>query len=543
MKKRVFIGVAWPYVNGQLHVGHLGGYLIPADICARYHRLQGRSVLMVSGSDCHGTPITVEADRRGISPAEVVKLYHPRHQKLFRLYGISFDLYTKTTTVNHRQVTQQMLLDLAHHGYLLRRQSQQYYSPSQKRFLPDRYVEGTCPYCGYRQARGDQCDHCGRVLGEGELLNPKSKLDGQPVILRPSQHLYFNLPKFAPFLNRYVNRVGPHWRPWIYQETKGWLRRGLQPRSITRDLDWGIPIPNQQLPPSLQLKNAHHKRLYVWFEAVIGYLSASIEWAKKTKKWEEFWFGERDLYHYYFMGKDNLVFHSLFWPAQLHGSNPKLHLPDYLAINHFLNFEGQQFSKSRGITVDAAAAAEKYGPDAMRFYLTYIAPETGDSSFSWHDFQEVYNNVLIGTLANFINRSLHLAQKSNQIRPPEKQIQQQISQLITQAGQHLEKHCSSRQYLQTLLQLAAQGNQYLNQEEPWHQPAASRQFQQTISNSLAFVLALQLLLLPLLPATSQKLVRMTGIKIDRWPTKPAGFLSEKVPEIKLGPISPLFPKL
>ncbi len=543
MTKRIFIGVAWPYVNGHLHVGHMGGYLIPADICARYHRLRGHQVLMVSGSDCHGTPITVEADRRQISPAEVVALYHPQHQKLFRLYGISFDLYTKTTTRNHRQVAQQMLLDLAKNGYLLRQESQQYYSPSQKRFLPDRYVEGTCPYCGYAHARGDQCDQCGRVLSEGELLHPKSKLDHQPVVLRPSEHLYLNLPKFAPFLHRYVSRHGPHWRPWIYQETKGWLQRGLQPRSITRDLDWGIPIPNDQLPAKLRLKNPKHKRLYVWFEAVIGYLSASIEWAHKKgqpKLWQDFWQGEKDLVHYYFMGKDNLVFHTLFWPAQLHGSNPQLHLPDFPVINHFLNFEGQQFSKSRGITVDAAQAAHDYGADALRFYLTYIAPETSDSTFSWPDFFAVHNNILIGTLANFINRSLHLAQKAKTWPAPDSQRQKQIQKLINQAQKQLE-NCSPRQYLQAVLQLATQGNQYLNQEEPWHQPAASRQFSQTIGNTLAFVLAIQLLLMPLLPTTSQKLAKMTGVNFSHWPDHIP--LKKVFSKIRLGKIQPLFKKL
>ncbi len=542
MSKRIFIGVAWPYVNGQLHVGHMGGYLIPADICARFHRLRGHQVLMVSGSDCHGTPITLEADRRGISPAAVVDLYHPRHRQLFKLYGISFDLYTKTTTANHRRVVQKIFIQLAENGYITTQKTNQYYSPQQKRFLPDRYVEGTCPHCGYKQARGDQCDQCGRILAEGELKNPHSKIDNRPVVLRPSEHYYLDLPKFKSFLQKYVANRGPHWRRWVYQETKGWLKKGLEPRSISRDIDWGIPIPVKKLPPKLQIKGAGHKRLYVWFEAVIGYLSASIEWGHKTKKWQNFWYGGKGLEHYYFMGKDNLVFHTLFWPAQLHGSDPKLHLPDYPVINHFLNLEGRQFSKSRGVIVGAKEAAEKYGAEALRFYLTFIAPETGDSSFGWANFFDVYNNILIGTLGNFINRSLHLAQQSRQRPEPSAKILRLAGAHIKKARRHLEI-CRPRLYLQDILDLAASGNRYLNQKEPWKEDPSSEKFAQIMSDALLLVLAIQLLLLPLLPKTAAKMAKMTGLTIDYWPDRAGDLLKESLPKIRLGKIQPLFKKL
>ena len=540
MSKRIFIGVAWPYVNGQLHVGHMGGYLIPADICARFHRYRGQQVLMVSGSDCHGTPITVEAEQKKISPKKVVALYHRQHKKLFRLYGISFDLYTKTTTANHRRIAQKMFLQLAENGYISRHQTQQYYSPQQKRFLPDRYVEGTCPFCGYTRARGDQCDQCGRILNEGELKNPHSKISGQPVTLRPSEHYYLNLPKLEPFLKKYVSAHGSHWRHWVLQETKGWLKRGLKPRSISRDIDWGIPIPVSKLPPKLRIKGGG-KRLYVWFEAVIGYLSASIEWAHNTNKWQDFWYGKNGLEHYYFMGKDNLVFHTLFWPAQLHGSDPKLHLPDYPVINHFLNLQGKQFSKSRGVIVNAKDAAEKYGAEALRFYLTFIAPETSDSSFSWPEFIDVYNNILIGTLANFINRSLHLGQGSYQPQPPNRGVLNKVANHIAKARRHLEI-CRPRLYLQDILNLAAAGNRYLNQNQPW-KIGSGPEFDKAISNTLIFVLGIQLTLAPILPRTTEKLAKMTGVAFNRWPDDSQPLLEKTLPKIKIGSVAPLFKKL
>ncbi len=540
MKKRVFIGVAWPYVNGILHLGHLGGYLIPADICARFHRYRGRSVLMVSGSDCHGAPITVEAERRRLSPSAIVNLYHPRHRRVFRAYQISFDLYSKTTTANHRRVVQQLFLRLAKNGYIFKKKTRQYYSPQEKRFLPDRYVEGRCPYCGYEHARGDQCDHCGRILNEGELIHPRSKIGREKVVLRESEHYFLDLPKFVPFLKKYLQQRGQHWRRWVYRESEGWLKRGLSPRSISRDLDWGIPIPNDRLPPALRLTNAQHKRLYVWFEAVIGYLSASIAWGRyHHQDWRLFWQG-KNLDHYYFMGKDNLVFHTLLWPAQLHGSYPRLHLPDYPAINHFLNFEGKQFSKSRGVIVDALAAAQQYGAAAMRFYLTFIAPENNDSSFSWSHFREVYQNVLINTFANFLYRSLKLAEGQSLMVNNNSSL---ITKLIRQSRQALERDCSPRSYLQSVLQIAQQGNRYLNREKPWQLEKGNPRRAQIMANSLAFVLALQLVSKPLIPDITNKLEKMTGVTFKHWPEKTAPLIKQALQQLKIQRPQPLFPKL
>ncbi len=311
-KQNIFIGVAWPYVNGELHIGHLAGYLIPADIYARFHRYIGNNVLMVSGSDCHGTPITLEAEKKKISPKELVSLYHPKHKKLFNLYNLSFDVYTKTTTTNHKRVVQDLFIRLIKNGYIYKKETNQYFSLKENRFLPDRYVEGVCPYCKFPNARGDQCDNCGRVLEAGELIKPKSKLTGFPVGLNETEHYYFDLPKLEPFLRKYIAKNGPRWRKWVYEETLGWLKKGLRPRSISRDINWGVEIPVKSLPKNLQIKNAKDKRIYVWFEAVIGYLSASIEWSRTTEKWRNFWYSNGFITHYYFMGKDNLVFHTLF---------------------------------------------------------------------------------------------------------------------------------------------------------------------------------------------------------------------------------------
>jgi len=545
-KKRIFIGVAWPYVNGELHVGHLAGYLIPADICARFHRYIGDDVLMVSGSDCHGTPITVEAEKKNITPQQVVALYHPKHQKLFSLYQLSFDIYTKTTTANHQKVVQQMFVKLAKNGYIYKDVSQQYFSPEEKRFLPDRYVQGTCPFCHSPQARGDQCDQCGKVLRPGELIKPHSKLTGKAVSLKKTEHYYFDLPKLAPFLKKYVARKGPSWRSWVYQETLGWLKKGLEARSITRDLEWGIKIPVRSLPPRLRLKEAEHKRIYVWFEAVIGYLSASQEWAGKSKRWRDFWYSSSSATHYYFMGKDNLVFHTLFWPAQLYGAfGSRIHLPDYPVINHFLNLEGHKFSKSRNISVSSQYLGEKYGVDPVRFYVTLIMPETADANFSWSHFVEVNNHVLIDTLGNFINRTLNLSRSLAGFSPAalEESVVRPGEKLLQEARERLA-NCEFKAYVQAIIELAQRGNKYINQQAPWKLERKSAEFKKVMTNALWFVLAIHLGWEPLIPGTNQKLAKMLGIQLQTWPKEKVGeYLAQFLPRVKISSVKPLFKKI
>jgi methionyl-tRNA synthetase len=343
--KKIFIGAAWPYVNGDLHIGHLAGYLLPADIFSRFCRLCGYETLMVSGTDCHGTPITVEADKRGVKPEDIVSEYTPKIHYLLKLYDLTFDIFTSTTTENHKKITQEFFLRLLKNGYIFKAKQLQYFSPEEKRFLPDRYVEGKCSFCGAEEQRGDQCEKCGRVLNPGELINPVSKLTKKPVTLKETEHYFLDYSKLQPLIESYV-KESKHWRKWVYEESLAWLKEGLKPRAITRDLDWGIEIPEKEIPDEMKLESFEHKRFYVWFEAVIGYFSASVEWANKNSRdFREFWQNE-DCLHYYFMGKDNLSFHTLFWPGQLLGQHMNLNLPYFPWVNNFLFLEGQKFSKS-----------------------------------------------------------------------------------------------------------------------------------------------------------------------------------------------------
>jgi len=545
-RQKIFIGVAWPYVNGDLHIGHIDGYLLPADIFARFNRYIGNEVLMVSGSDCHGTPITVEAEKLGISPQEVVNLYHPKDVKLFKFYGLSFDIYTKTTTENHKKVVQDLFIRLAKNGYLSLGKSLQYYSEKEKRFLPDRYVEGKCPYCGFKGARSDQCaDGCGRILNPGELIDPKSKLSNSPVIFKETEHYYFDLPKLAPFLKKYVNKHKNNWRGWVAKETLGWLKEGLEKRAITRDLDWGVEIPVDQLPANLRIENAENKRVYVWFEAVIGYLSAAIEWAGKTDKWKDFWYN-KETKHYYFMGQDNLVFHTIFWPAQLYGAfGNKIHLPDFPIINQFLNFEGEKFSKSRGLTVDSYYLGKTYGVDTVRFYIALIMSEYSSANFSWDHFVETNNKVLIGTFGNFINRVLSLSKDIEDFDKTDlnEKVLKDLKKMINNCYQNVAK-CECKLFAQSVINLADYGNKYLNVQSPWKLEKTSSEYKKVMTNALAIVLAINLVAKPLIPTTMEKLSKMIGVGFDQWLIgKEIDQIKKSLAKIKITNIKPLFNKI
>lgn len=539
LPQKIFIGLAWPYVNSDLHIGHLAGYLLPADIFARFHRLINDDVLMVSGSDCFGTPITIEAEKQKVSPRQIAQEYHQKFIELFKLADIEFDLYTKTNTNNHQKVVQKIFLKLLKKNFIFKDKTRQYYSQAEKRFLPDRYVEGICPDCGFGQARSDQCDNCNSLLKEGELIKPKSKISQKPVELKLTEHYFFDWPKLQKFLEEYIeSKKG--WRQWVYQETLDWLKKGLKPRAITRDLDWGIEIPKNKIAKELQIENIENKRIYVWFEAIIGYLSGSIEWAKKTNKsWRDFWYNAKAR-HFYFMGKDNLIFHTLFWPGQLYAYDSKIHLPDFPAINQFLTLNNQKFSKSRGISISSAYLVKTYGSDAVRFYLCSIMPENADANFTWQDFADKNNNLLIGNLGNFINRSLTLAKNLNfkDNFNFDLSIEKQIAKILTQAKTALQ-NCEFRKYLETILELSDFGNKYIAEKQPW----ALKNKSQVISNCSFIVLALLLLIKPLMPNASKNLSAILGIKIDLWPQNEIKILKQLVHKIKIGKIKPLFKKI
>ncbi len=547
MFRRIFIGVAWPYVNGDLHVGHIAGYLLPADIFARFHRFLGNDVLMVSGSDCYGTPITLEADKKGVRPEDIVDEYHPKNTRLFRGLGISFDNYTTTTTENHKVLVQNFFLQLLEKKYLTKNWTKQYYSEQEQKFLPDRYVEGICPYCEEKHARSDQCDQCGKILEQGELKEPKNKLTGKPLSLKDTEHYFLDWPKIEPFLKKYVKDRGKLWRRWVQKETEGWLKQGLKPRAITRDLDWGVKLPIDQIPKDQRIENIENKRIYVWFEAVIGYLSASVEWAEEKRKEEEptledFWYDKR-AEHYYFMGKDNLVFHTLFWPGQLHLYNTDLHLPDILAINQFLNLEGHKFSKSRGIIIDSSYITRTYGTDTVRFYLATIMPEAGDTDFSWSEFVHKHNHVLIANLGNFINRTLTLAKETTlKGKYVERKVEKEVEEQMKEAAEALE-NTEFKKYTESFLALSDFGNKYFSNAEPWKDMDHNRtgSFHTVMSGCLYITLALQALIKPLLPETYEKLKTLTKVDFKIWPSPDV--LKKSVNKVSIGKITPLFRKI
>lgn len=499
-KAPIFIGVAWPYVNGDLHVGHVAGYLLPADITARAYRLMGHEVLMASGSDSHGTPITVEADKRGVTPQEIVDIYHPKNLKLFESLGLTFDNYTTTITELHKDITQKILLSFWEKDLIEIKTQKQYYSPSLSRFLPDRYVEGKCPHCGFEGARSDQCDNCGNLLDQN-LINPYAKLDNNPVELKDTEHLFIKWGEIQNEIEEYVGAKSDKWRQWVKKETQNWLDRGLEPRAVSRDLDWGVEIPDEI---AKKLPNSENKRLYVWFDAVIGYYSASCEWANgDEKKLNNFWRNGNCL-HYYFMGKDNLVFHTIFWPGQLMTFDESLNLPDFPAINQYLNLEGKKFSKSRGVVVDTAQFIEKFNSDALRFYLTTIMPETADTSFSMEDFYNKNNDLLVGHIGNYIHRTLSLYNGEEINGEINNDVITTILQARTSIIDHIRKS-EFKKYWEELDKLASFANQYFDDKKPWVSKKEDKgKFLSDGVNLIILAHALASLIEPITPFAAEK---------------------------------------
>ena len=543
-KKNIFVGLAWPYVNGDIHVGHLAGYLLPGDYFSRFHRLIGNNVLMVSGADCHGTPISLEADKLNIKPEVVVEKYYKEHLKLIEKADLNFNIYTKTTTENHKQVVQDLFLKLLTQGYIIRKVTKQFYSINESKFLPDRYVEGVCPFCGNAETRSDQCDSCGKIIDPEELIQPISKLTQSPVILKETEHYFLDWSKLDPVLKKYYAAYKKNWRPWIQAETGQWLKRGLKPTAITRDLDWGIALPIDSIPKDMLIDNIETKSIYVWFEAVIGYLSASIEWDEK--KYKDFWYNTKSK-HYYFMGKDNLVFHTLFWPGELWAYDKKIHLPDVCVINQFLTLEGLKFSKSKGITVDAQYILDTYGSDQVRFYFTSIMPEESDASFSWSDFQSRINDVLIANFGNFVNRTLTLAKdiKVSSKVNLDKGVINQSEKSFSNIWKALENN-HFKDYYTEFVNFSSFANKYISLQKPWSlQETDANKFEEIMSNCLYLVLCLNLFGKPVLTKGTIKLEKMLGIDISSWPTnkKLVSFIKEVLIQVNVKNISPLYQKI
>jgi len=544
MTKRIFIGVALPYVNGNLHIGHLAGYLIPADIFSRFSRLRGYETLMVSGTDCHGTPITIEADKRKISPQELVKEYNPKVLDLIATYQTTYDIFTSTITENHKKITQDFFLNLLKNGYILKEKSYQYYSRSENRFLPDRYVEGECKFCLAKEQRGDQCENCGRSLDPGDLINPKSKLTGTEVILKETEHYFFDYSKLQKEIEDFVLSSN-HWREWVYKETLGFLKEGLKKRAITRDIDWGIPLPKEKIPENFLIKNIDQKRFYVWFEAVIAYFSATLEWSKKNNKnWEDFWL-DPSCRHYYFMGKDNLIFHTIFWPAELIGQDKGYNLPYFPAVNNFLLLEGKKISKSRGIHIDSLEIAKDYGVDNVRFYISSILPENKDADFKWQEFKDRVNNELVDKIGNFIHRVLTFYESKLHQKIEHQNLDNEIlnktGDVIREYEKHLER-CQIVTAFNLVLDYVNFANQYLDKEKPWSLKNRKK-IEEIIFSSLQIINNLGILLWPFIPQSMEKLNEILGLKIQPKVDKNY-FIFQPIKNFKLkAKPEPLFKKL
>ncbi len=399
--RHILVCVAWPYVNGEQHIGHIAGAYLPPDIFARFQRMRGNRVLMVSGSDTHGTPITVRADVEGVTPREIVERFHPRFIESYLKLGITFDLFTHTDTQNHWDVTHELFVKHLEKQYIYKDSQRQVYDPVANQFLPDRYVEGTCPQCGYADARGDQCDNCGATYDAIDLESPRSKITGNTKLeVRESEHFFLDLGKVNEPLLQWIATGKEHWRPQVLNQTRGTLEeRALRGRAITRDMSWGITIP---------VPGYGEKRIYVWYDAVIGYLSASREWASLTgdaDAWRAWWDSTSapDARSYYFIGKDNVPFHTIIWPGMLHALGG-LNLPYDVPANEYLNVKGAKVSKSRGTAIGINDVLERYQPDAWRYALTAMAPETNDVDFTWEDFIDRVNSELLASWGNLVNR-------------------------------------------------------------------------------------------------------------------------------------------
>ncbi|RPI97455.1 MAG: methionine--tRNA ligase [Spirochaetales bacterium] len=509
-KKKVLVSIAWPYANGDLHVGHIAGAYLPADIYARYHRLAGNDVLVVSGSDSHGTPITVRADQEGVSPREIFERYHTRFLETQRDIGISYNLFTHTDTPNHHRVSQDIFLGLLHNGYLYVEKQQQYYSEVSQQFLPDRYVEGTCPYCDYAEARGDQCDNCGRLLDALELKNPRSKIDGATPVIRETEHFFLDLEKLEPRVLDYLQTGKEEWRPNVLKFSLNYVKGGLKGRPITRDIEWGIPVPLDGYPG---------KRLYVWFEAVIGYLSASMEWAERSgdkDAWKRFWQG--DVKSYYFVGKDNVPFHTIIWPAMLMGHGG-LSLPYDVPANEFLTIKGRRLSTSRNWAVWLPDYLERYDPDALRYFLSINMPEDGDTDFSWQEFVRRNNDELVATYGNLVNRVLTITFRNfdGKVPTPGK-IDDRSAALLEKARQTFNDvdgmigKCYFRETIRTVLSLSQEANRYLDEKAPWKTIKVNREDAATaLYVALSVISHLKTMLSPFLPFTCAKLHKYLGL--------------------------------
>jgi methionyl-tRNA synthetase len=547
MSERILVCVAWPYAKSSTHVGQIVGAYLPADTFARYHRLAGNDVLMVSGSDEHGTPILVDAEREGISPREFVARYHQQICEVWDRLGMSWDLYTETGTENHYRITQDFFLTLYNKGYVFKDTMLSPYCPTDRRFLPDRFVEGTCPNCGYPAARGDQCDNCGHVLDPVDLINPRCRLCGSKdskLEIRPTDHFFLDLPKLQEPLMEWLAQEKDHWRSNVLAFTMNWLKEGLRPRAITRDLDWGVPIP---------LEGYEDKRIYVWFDAVIGYFSATVEWAAlqgTPDAWKTWWVpGESDLpvKPYYFIGKDNIPFHTIIWPAMLIGYGNR-NLPYDVPANEFMTMSGSKASTSRGNVIWTRDVLDRYGADTLRYYLSVTAPEGRDSNFTYEELIRRNNDELVATYGNAVHRTLTFLQSKfggivptpQPLREADREILAEVEGGFEVVGHNIAQ-CHFKDGINAAMAVARAANRYLDEQAPWKQIKVDREGAgTTIYVMLQVLSALRVLFAPYLPFSSQQLHKYLGLEGE---VSAGHWGLDRVPAgVRLPVPAPLFPK-
>src|SRR3569623_1238898 len=504
------VSAALPYANGPIHIGHLAGVYVPADIYVRYLRSCGQRVLFISGSDEHGVPVTIRAQQEGTTPQKKVDKYHNLNKKSFADFGISFDIFGRTSSALHHQAATHFFKTLYNQGQLEVKETDQYYDPEHKQFLADRYIRGTCPHCAYQEAYGDQCESCGTTLSPEELLLPLSALSGATLQLKKTRHWYLPLDRHEAWLKQWILEEHLGWKANVYGQCKSWLDQGLQPRAVTRDLSWGVPVP---------LSNAQDKVLYVWFDAPIGYISATQAWAAlHDQDWKPFWQAP-DTHLIHFIRKDNIVFHCIIFPAKLKAHGDFI-LPTHVPANEFLNLEGEKISTSRNwaVWLHEYLAEFPKQQDVLRYVLCANAPENKDSDFSWQDFQAKNNNELVAILGNFVNRALVLIHKyfdgvvpsCNNLTATEHALETYLQNLPYQVGQAIEQF-KFREGLQLCMDLARAGNKYLADTEPWHLIKTDKEQVSTILyTALQLIANLAILLEPFLPFTSHKLRQILG---------------------------------
>ena len=535
--KNILVCVAWPYVNGSPHLGHIAGMSIPADIFARYHRLIGNKVAMVSGSDMHGTPVTLLANDLGVTPEEISLKYHKIWSKSLLDMNFQYDLYTNTHTENHMKIVQDIFKVLLEKNLLEIREQLMPYSITENIFLSDRLVEGECPCGNNDKARGDQCEVCGRTLDPADLKNIRSKRDGSIPEFRKTSHYFLKLSEMQKEIKEWIeNKDG--WRQNVKNQSLSFINEGLKDRAITRDLSWGVDIP---------VKGWEDKKIYVWFEAVLGYLSASIELFSKTNntdEWKDFW-ENKDSESYYFQGKDNIPFHTIILPAILIGIGGK-NLPTDVVANEYLNFSGKEFSKSKNWAVWLPDFLEKYSPDSLRYYLTSIMPETSDSDFTWEGYVSSNNNELVANLGNFVHRILTMSHKNfegkipffDQNKDSTKIIIDKCKKGILEVGESISNR-KFREALNNLMNLARFGNQFLDKNEPWKKIKDNKdEAGEILGQSIIIISAISSMLEPFLPGSAIKLQEiMFNKKINNWS------LVLPVPGTEFQKPDPLFEKL